>query len=198
MARELIFQLNETQFPFSPTKVDRNKLYGWTEVKAMDSQNAECKSLYMDRSGSIMIPKGGVSYGVLDNAGNWVNKSELLAVNLDGTPAQLIPSSFSAPIVLDKTASVEEFLDHAITSIYVLSGEGNDLINQLSGKIYTFLFNYREDYEGDTAFLIESKGILYVLIGKKLDFEYVGIEQTSLVTEEETEEVSEEIDFSMM
>ena len=114
MARELIFQLNASQFPFSPTKIDRSKLYGWTEIKAMDAKNVECKTFYMDSSGSIMIPKGGVSYGVIDNDGKWVNKSELMAVHLDGSPAELIPSSFSAPIVLDQIvldqiASPEEF-----------------------------------------------------------------------------------------
>jgi hypothetical protein len=198
MARELIFQLNASQFPFSPTKIDRSKLYGWTEVKAMDSRNVECKTFYMDRSGTIMIPKGGISYGIIDNSGKWVNKNELLAVHPDGTPAQIIPSSFSAPIVLDKIATTEEFLDHAIATIYELGGEATDLIKQLDGKIFTFIFNYREDYEGDTAFLLESKGKLYMLIGKKLDFDFIGIEQTSIVTEEEIEETSDEIDFSMM
>jgi len=199
MARELIFQLSGSQFPFSPTKIDRNKLYGWTEMRAMDSNNKECKTFYTDRSGSIMIPKGGVSYGVVDTDGKWVNKTDITAVHLDGTPAQIIPSSFSAPIKLDKVVSIEEFLDHAIATIYELGGEASELIKLMDGKIYSFIFNYRDDYEGDDAFLLESKNKLYVLIGKKLDFEFVGIEQTGIVSEEETEEVtSDEIDFSMM
>jgi hypothetical protein len=198
MARELIFQVNASQFSFSPTKIDRSKIYGWTEIKAMDSKNVECKTFYMDRSGSIMIPKGGVSYGIIDSNGKWVNKNELLAVNPDGTPAQIIPSSFSASIVLDKTVSAEEFLDHAINAAYELSGEPAELIKLMDGKIFTFIYNYRDDYEGDNAFVLEAKDKLYLLVGKKLDFEFVGIEQTSIVSEEEPEELSEEIDFSMM
>jgi hypothetical protein len=198
MARELIFQLGSNQFPFSPTKIDRSKIYGWSEKRAMDANNKECKSFYMDRSGSILIPKGGVSYGIVDKEGKWVNKTDIVAVYNDGTPAQLIPSSFSAPIVLEKTVTLEEFLDHNITSIYDLGGESSELIKLMDGKIYTFQFNWRDDFEGDTAFLLESKNKLYALIGKKLNFEYIGEEQTGFVTEDEMEEVTEEIDFSMM
>jgi hypothetical protein len=100
--------------------------------------------------------------------------------------------------VLDQIATTEEFLDHAITAAYELCGECSDLISQMDEKIYTFTYNYREDYEGDTAFLFGSKNKLYLLVGKKIDFDFVGIEHTSIVSEEETEEVSEEIDFSMM
>jgi hypothetical protein len=198
MARELIFQLNSGQFPLSPTKIDRSKLYGWTEIKAMDSQNAECKTFYMDNSGTIMIPKGGVCYGIIDDNGKWVNKCDLQAVYNDGTPAQLIPSSFSNPITLDKKVSMEEYLDHSIDSIYELNGEISELLKLIGKDIYTFTYNYRDDYEGNPAFVMESKGKLYLLVGQKLDFDFIGIEQTGIVSEEETEEISDEIDFSMM
>lgn len=198
MARELTFQLNSSQFPLSPTKIDRSKLYGWTETKAMDAQNVECKTFYMDNSGTIMIPKGGISYGIVDSSGKWVNKTDLQAVYNDGTPAQIISSSFSAPIVLDKKVTIEEFLDHAIDSIYELNGEISELVKLIGKDIYTFTYCYRDDYEGNPAFVMESKGKLYLLVGQRLDFEFIGIEQTGIVSEDETEEVSDDIDFSMM
>jgi hypothetical protein len=200
MAKNIVFNLNGKEYPFSPSKLDRSKIYGWTEILTLDSNNNPCRTFYMDKTGTLLIPKGGFTYGILDNENNWVNKSDLLPVDEDGKPAPLVPSSFSAPIVLEKSASVEDLLDHSITSVYELTGESSEFIKFISdGQIYTFIFNWREDYEGDNAFLIESKNRLYILVGKKLNFEYIGIEKTGFVSEEEEEkEESDDIDFSMM
>jgi hypothetical protein len=200
MAKNLTFNLQGKEYPFSTAKLDRSKLYGWTEVLALDKEGKSCKTLYMDRTGTLLIPKGGFTYGILDAGNNWVDKSELQAVDMDGNPAPLVPSSFAAPVMLEKTATVEEVLDHAITSVYELNGESGELLKSVaSGIIYTFIFNWKEDYEGDDAFLIESKNKLYVLVGKKLEFGYIGIEEQGFVSDDEEEkEETDEIDFSMM
>jgi hypothetical protein len=200
MAKNLTFNLQGKEYSFTTVKLDRSKLYGWTEVIALDKNDKSCKTIYMDRTGTLLIPKGGLTYGILDAGLNWVEKSELQAIDMEGNPAPLVPSSFSAPVMLEKTATVEELLDHAITSVYELNGEIDELARIVAtGNIYTFIFNWKEDYEGDDAFLIESKNRLYVLVGKKLNFEYIGIEKQGFVSDEEEEkEESDEIDFSMM
>jgi hypothetical protein len=200
MAKNLTFNLKGNEYSFTTTKLDRSKIYGWTEIRALDKENNLCKTLYMDRTGTLLIPKGGFTYGILDASNNWVNKSDLQAVDAEGNPAPLVPSSFASPIILEKTVTVEEVLDHAITSVYELGGEAPDLVKLVAdGPIYTFIFNWKEDYEGDDAYLIESKNRLFVLVGKKLDFEYIGIEEQGFISDEDEEkEESDEIDFSMM
>lgn len=202
MAKNLTFVLNNKEYPVSPTKLDRSKIYGWSEIKALDKENKQCKTLYMDKTGTLLVPKGGYTYGILDQDNNWVNKSDLTAVDLEGNPATIVPSSFSSPIILEKTANVEELLEHSITSVYELNSETDDLAKLIGeNSIYTFVFNWKDDYEGDNAFLIESKSKLYLLVGKKLNFEYIGIEEQSYISNEDGEdekEESDEIDFSMM
>jgi hypothetical protein len=204
MARELVFQTNRA-YPFSITKLDRTKLYGWKDVVAFDNDGNECVRVDVDASGSFIIPKGGKALGVLDDGGNWVDRKDLKAVYKDGSPAMPIPSSFDQPIELKKKVSVEEFLSHSITYVYILqSGEVvTELIEQIknSDEIYTFPFNYRAGYDSSAAFLLESDDSLFMLVGYTSKFEFIGLEEVTNFNAEEDEfeeEFEDDIDFSMM
>ncbi|MCP4110223.1 MAG: hypothetical protein GY749_32660 [Desulfobacteraceae bacterium] len=203
MAKQLIFQTDK-EYPFSITKLDRKKLYGWKDQVAFDSSKQECVKADIDASGSFIIPKGGRAFGTLDNDGNWVDKKGLSAVYKDGKPAVLIPSSFDKPVELEKTVPVEEFLDYNIESVYILEpGEGGEEMVELvknSDEVYTFPFNYHPGYEASPAFIIENKGNLFVLIGYLAQFEYIGLEEIAEITAEEDEEeiFEDDLDFSMM
>lgn len=202
MAKQLVFQTDKSH-PFSITKLDRKKLYGWKDIIAYDSEGQECIKADIDASGSFIIPKGGKALGTLDNKGNWVDKKELKAVYKDGgTPAVPIASSFDQPIKLEKRVTVEEFLDHSIESVYLLESEdGKELLKQIkkSDKIFTFTFNYRQAYEGSPAFIIESKGKLFMLVGYLCRFDFITLEDMGEISAEEDEdEFEEDIDFSMM
>jgi hypothetical protein len=158
----------------------------------------------MDESGTLIIPKGGVALGIVSN-GFWVQRSELKAVYEDGTPVELLPSSYSVPIELSKKASIEEFLDYSIKSFYQLDGASDELIDFIGNDIYSFTYCYRDSYEGKTAFLLtagdENAGKnLFMMIGVQNEFEMLSLVQTSVIEEEpeiEEEEEDTEIDFSM-
>ena len=202
MAKQLIFH-TDREYPFSITKLDRKKLYGWKDTEAYDSNGEVCVKADIDSSGSFIIPRGGRALGVLDKDGNWVEKKKLKAVYKDGSPATRFPSSFDQPIQLEKTVSIEEFLDHSIESVYILEpGEdGEELLTQVkkTDGIFTFSFNYHPGYEASHAFLIEDKGNLFVLIGYLSQFEFIRFEQIAEISmEEEDEDFEDDIDFSMM
>lgn len=202
MAKQLVFKLDR-DYPVSINKIDRKRLYGWKDIVAFDSNGEECIRADIDESGSFIIPKGGRALGTLDSKGNWVDKKNLTAVFPDGTPAPFFQSSFDAPIVLEKTVSIDEFLDHSIDTVYMLEcGEvADNLIHQLkqTDRIYTFLFNYYAGYDPSHAFLIESKGNLFILAGYPCSFEFIGLDQPADAdATEEEEEVSDELDFGMM
>ncbi|MDR0725135.1 MAG: hypothetical protein LBF59_03890 [Prevotellaceae bacterium] len=204
MARELTFLVNGKEYTSSPTKIDRKKLYGWTENIALDDEGNECKLVSMDESGTLIIPKGGVGLGIISN-GFWVQRSELKAVYEDGTPVELLPSSYSVPVELSKKASMEEFLDYSVQSFYQLDGASDELIAFIGSDIYSFTYCYRDSYEGKTAFLLtagdENTGKnLFMMIGVRNEFEMLNLVQTSVIEEEpeiEEEEEDTEIDFSM-
>ena len=204
MAKPLVFHANGQEFAFDITKLDRRKLYGWKDITAFDDSDNECLRMELDETGSFIIPPGGKGLGVLDREGNWVDKNQLVALLTDGSPAPLIPSSFDAPVELNRMVTIEEFLDYNIENVYAMTpvnvgGGLADLVREAEG-IYSFEFNYRADYEGSSAFLVESKDKLYMLVGSKTAFEYVGLEQTAEVNLEEEKEDSgdDELDFSMM
>ena len=150
----------------------------------------------------MLIPKGGTGLGVVDNKGNWVDKSQMMYVNEEGNPADLVPSSFDEEIELNSSVSIEFLLEHNITSIYSLQGEENhpDFVEAVAkhNQIFSFIFNYRADYEGDPAFLIENEGELFVLVGKKIECEYIGLEGAGTIDEVNEDEMEDELDFSMM
>lgn len=205
MAKALVFRFNNNEYPFSPVKIERKKLYGWTETIALDDEGNECKLVSMDESGTVIIPKGSMGLGVLNNNFEWVDKSEIIAVDEGGNELEPFPSSFSEPIELKDKVNPEELLNHSINSVYQLDEDGlcDDLKKEISdGEIFSFNFNYREGYEPKPAFLVESENKLFMLVGSPVEFSYIGLEEQGYIDEleAEDEELSDElgIDFSMM
>jgi hypothetical protein len=200
-----MFKAGSQEYAASPTLIDRKKLYGWTENLALDEQGNECKLVTMDESGTLIIPKGGMGLGVLSPEGSWVQRSSLKAVNIDdGTPVDLLPSSFSVTVDLTEKVSVEEFLDHSISSFYQLDNIDPALIDWIGADIYRFDYCYRESYVGKPAFLLvaedaEKNKKLFMMIGIHTEIEMLSITQSAIIEEdaEQEEENDGEIDFSM-
>ena len=203
MAKELQFTLNDKLFSLEALKLERKKLYGWTDKVAVNAKDEPCKTVSLMEEEGVLLPKGSSGLGSIDEKGIWVDKSELIAYDENGKEAPLVPSSFDEPIVLDTKITEEELLEHNITSVYSLQGEElyPDFIEFMKNKdgIYTFEFNYRADYEGDPAFLVENGGELFVMVGKKTSYEFVGLEEAVILDEdEENSDELDEFDFGMM
>jgi len=203
MAKSLTFTISGKSFEASPVKIERKKLYGSVEVAALDDEGGECSAVSVDEGGALVIPKGGTGLGVLDGKGRWVERASIKTVFAEtGKPAPLVPSSYDAPIVLDKQVSAEEFLDYEITAFYQLDGAAADFVKALGGGIYYFVYNLRADYEGSPAFVLAQDGVAYMFTGNKTDFQYLSLEQAGVVEDEGEEEIaddeSDELDFSFM
>ena len=203
MARTLSFSINDAEYRASPTKIDRKKLYGWTEILALDDNGNECKMVSTDESGTFIIPKGGTGLGILSQDGKWVNRSQLQAVNENGEPAELVASSFNVTIRLEQKVTPEEYLNHSITAAYQMDEADVALIEAIGDDIYTFSYSYRDSYSGSPAFLLtaddpEMGKRLFLMIGELNSFEMLKIEEAGIIEEAEEEtEADEELDFSM-
>jgi hypothetical protein len=199
MAKNLTFTLDGTDYAAAPIKIERKKLYGWSEVIALDGEGGECSLVGVDETGSFIIPKGGTGIGILTPDGRWVDRSSLKAVDGEGRDVPLIPSSFDAPIVLNRTASAETVLDYVVTTLYQLDG-GSELAAAIKDAIYAFSYNPRTDYEGSDALLLAQEGEAFMLLGHDPGFAFIGLEQAETIdegAEDEGEAEDADIDFSM-
>ena len=204
MGKELIFSIGGTDFSVEVAKLDRKQLYGSRDKIALDDDGVECSLVSMSQCGTIIIPKGGTGLGCLSADGKWIERSQLKTVTLDGEPAKLNPSSYNGVISLANKATPETLLDCSISALYRLD-DTNGLMAAIGNDIYEFAYCYRDSYELTAAFLIVSeqngnKG-LFMLIGTKNEYPFIGYDEISVIdensTEDEDEEGDDSIDFSM-
>ena len=197
MAKELIFKLFDTWFAATPVKLERKKVYGWTETAAADKDGEACVSAYLSPDDSLVIPSGGLKQATVDSNGRWIDKSELIAFSEDGeNRLPVLPSSFDVPIELNTKATIEEFLDNDWESVYQLVN--SDLAAAVNDDIYKFEFSYRGGTNHNDAYLLNTPGGLFLFAGDKQEFPLVSLaEETAIDDNEEPEEEIDELDFSM-
>lgn len=199
MARQLTFRIKRKEYTVIPVKIDRKKLYGWTEIIALDEQGRTCNLVSTDDTGTLIIPKGGTALGMLSSDGKWVERTQLQTVRQDGSEAEIIPSSFSVVISLKQKVTDEEFLDYSITDFYQLDNVPDNLLKAIGDDIYTFDYTYLDSYETTPAFLMVADATLFMLLGYKNRFDMLCLGECSVVDDDDDyiEVTDDDIDFSM-
>ena len=199
MGRKVSFKIQGDLLESEIVKVDRTKIYGSSEKIVLDTNKEECvlSDLY---EGSIILPKGSVGQVLIDDSGNSVSRSELIGFNLQGEKVEKVPSIFS--IENDcKKVEIDDFISSSIKSIYQLNIDENQIESWkkyfLNDEVYLFEFNYREDYEGDDAFLISNEEGFFISVGKKNEFEFLELSNVSVEDTNEDIEIEDDLDFSM-
>ena len=199
MAKQAEFIINGSSVMAELKKVDRKKIYGWSTVEVFDENGSKCK-LASISEGVHILPSGSSSLLKFNDKGETVSSSELVGFNLEGEKVEKVPSIYDGKINL-KEAEIDDYLSLVVKTVYQLNMEDDTaMLSALKDdKLYSFIFNYREDYEGDDAFLISNGETVFAVSGKVAELEYVGLidnEKELVVTEEESTE-EEELDFAM-
>ena len=204
MPKPLVFQMGDRDLAFTMSKVDRSKLYGYKEVKALADDDSECDLATLAGDGCTVIGKGGTGLGWMDADGNWADKSMLTPVDSNGEEIEPVPSSFAAPIKLFETATAEEYLQHNIRLVYSMEtkDEHQDLLDELKrGTIFQFPYSYRGGLEADAGFLLlsDSDEIMFV-VGTKTNIEFIGIQTQAAAAapEDEVEMDVDDMSFDMI
>jgi len=199
MARTLTVSIGGAEYAVEPVKIDRRALYGWSEVHAFDDAGRECTLVSTDSTGTVVIPKDGIAIALMSR-GRWVERSDLVAVRPDGSPAALVASSYNRVNDLARKATDEEFLDCTITGFYHLQGADPALVAAVGGDIYRFDYCYLDSYETQPAFLMAApvggQAELFLFVGVANDLEYIGLDE--LVPADDETPVEDDIDFGMM
>lgn len=205
MAKPLVFQLGDRELSLAMSKVDRSKLYGFKEIQALNEQDEVCDLATLAGDGCTLIGKGGTGLGWVDADGSWCDKSKLTPVDKDGQEIEPVPSSFSVPIKLFDTATVDEYLEHNIRLVYAMEvneGEADDLLAELKrGTIFRFPYSFRGGLEADTGFLLTNEtGDVMMAVGTPTQVEFVGMAAPAATVDEDEDsgDGSDLMDFDMI
>jgi len=197
MARKAEFSFNGKSFFAELQKVDRKKLYGWSDIEVNDSSGSPCKLAGL-AEGRIVLPSGSTSLLTLDGHGEEIDKSKLVGFDKEGKEVSLVPSIYDEKVLL-RESNIDEYLLLAVKSVYQISSE--ESIEIFAGeKIFYFVFNYRADFEGDDAFLIKQDDYIFAVTGKIVETEFVGLsesEEEVVTSEDVTEDDGDDLDFAM-
>ena len=199
MGRPIKFNLSGVSLEAEITKVDRSKLYGTSARVVYDENGEEC-SLSNLYQGSAILPKGSISQTLLDSKGNYVSRSDLIGFNNLNQKVEKVSSIYSGENNCKKV-TIDEFISANVKSIYQLNIENNNLENWkkcfLNDEIYCFVFNYREDYEGDDAYILSNGNNFFIIVGKQNSYEYLELNTISIDVEDEDSTQDDDLDFSM-
>lgn len=197
MAKELRFSLSGAEYASAPVKLERKKIYGWTDLVATDKQGEVCDTAYLMADQALLIPSGGYKQGTVDQDGLWVEKGNLTAYDKEGNIMPEYPSSFDNVIELKQKASAEEFLDNDWESVYQLVNA--ELAKAVGNDIYKFDFSYRGGTNHNDGYLINTPGGLFLLAGDQQEFPFITFADQGVIdeAEEEVEEEIDDLDFSM-
>ena len=199
MGRKVSFKIEGSLLESEIVKVDRTKLYGTSEKIVYDTNKEKCvlSDLY---EGSIILPRGSVGQVLIDENGNSVSRSELVGFNLQGEKVEKVPSIFSIENNCKKV-EIDDFISSSIKSIYQLVIDEDQIESWkkyfTNDEVYLFEFNYREDYEGDDAFLISNEDGFFISVGKSNEFEFLELSNVSVEDTDEDIEIEDDLDFSM-
>jgi len=199
MGRPIKFNLSGISLEAEITKVDRSKLYGTSTRVVYDENGEEC-SLSDLYQGSAILPKGSISQTLLDSKGNYVSRSDLIGFNNLNQKVEKVSSIYSGENNCKKV-TIDEFISANVKSIYQLNIENGNLENWkkcfLNDEIYCFIFNYREDYEGDDAYILYNGSNFFIIVGKQNSYEYLKLNTISIDVEDEDSTQDDDLDFSM-
>ena len=205
MARILSISLDGFDYSVSLTKVEREKLYGAVKTEAVDENDKPCSLQLLAADGKTFIGVGGTANAVLSEDGDWVERTNLIAINANSEEIQPVASSFSGANVLEE-ATAEEYLSHLVKSVYLLeplidSTSGDEMPTKyLTDRIYKFPFSYRGGLEYDTAFIVTNDDGTFMIVGTRADLEFVKLSQMAVLAAEiDEQELSEdELDFDLL
>ena len=203
MGKAIQFNTGKLKFAASLTKVDRDKVYGFIEVKVNDDKGNPCTMGSLLDDGKTIVLNGATANKTVDASFNELDKKELKVVYQDGKDAVLVPSSYEGEVILTET-SLDDLFNLEVTSVYQLDFE-DDLQKKsvsdflASGKVARFLFNYRADYEGADAILIANANGIFALTGRIIDFPFLKNELEPISETLVEQPIEEEgMDFGML
>jgi hypothetical protein len=198
MAKPIVLSWNGVQSSFGLEKLDRSKLYGKRQRQVLDPEGRRCERAELTRDGALLVRSGMTAQAYFDDDGRWIPNRDLVGLDTEDQPVALAPSTLGVEQPLEGPVSADELLDLSTRSVYVLTPESLDpeLRRQLlAGEIFRFPFNYRTDYNTETAFLVGNDSGFFALVGNPAPAAWCELQ--SVATETFEDDSDDELDFEM-
>lgn len=201
MAKSIIVSLAGASSSFALEKLDRSKLYGRRERRHLDPTGERCEKAELTRDGALLVRAGMTAQGYFDDDGTWIPSRELVGLDRGGAPLSPAPSTLGVSQELRGPLSPEEVLDVAVRAVYRLEPEQIDaaLAESLrAGDAFGFTFNYRADFQAETAILVANEHGMFALVGQPTTPSWSSLTTTIAPTfVVDDEEAEGDLDFEM-
>src|SRR5688500_16308231 len=112
MPKPLVLKFADAEIPCQLSRVERSDLYGCVESEALDEKGRKCTLAPLAVDGKSVIVSGGTALVTLAPDGNWLDKKSCTPTDNQGNRITPVPSSYSAPVPLVKTATNVEDTIH--------------------------------------------------------------------------------------
>lgn len=199
MAKSIVVSFAGTVSSFGLDKLDRAKLYGRRERRPLDPEGRRCERAELTRDGALLVRSGMTAQGYFDDAGTWIPNRDLVGLDRDGAPLPQQPSTLGVAQALEGPVPPEAVLDLAVRTVYVLDPEQLDpaLAEALrGGAAFRFAFNYRADYQAETAVLVANETGYFALVGRPIAPAWASLELVAAPSFDGTDD-DDELDFEM-
>jgi hypothetical protein len=102
MAKPIVVSWSGTESSFDHTKVDRKRLYGERRRIPLDKDEQQCSRAALTTDGQYLLRAGMTGQGYFDEAGRWIPKSELVGLDKEGSPVELVPATLGVAQSVEK------------------------------------------------------------------------------------------------
>lgn len=201
MAKSIAVGFAGESSSFTYERLDRERLYGRKERQVIDADGRRCSSAWLSSDGAALVPSGGLALLYVDESFGTVERSSLQAVDDQGAELALLPSTLGSEQPLEGPVPPARLLDHVIHTVYVLTAEtiGSALSAALKdGRIFCSPFNARDDYQRQMLFLVANEHGIFGLVGSAPGFAMIRREAVPVAAAADGDELSDDLDFSMM
>ena len=200
MAKPIVVSLNGQESRFDHKKLSRRKLYGYRRRQAVDGTGETCAKANLTEDGRYLLRSGMTAQGYFTAAGRWVPNKELVGLDDNGAVVDKVESTLGTSQPLEEVKP-QVLLDLRMSSVYTLAEQDVDpgLKAALEGgSIFRFAFNYRGDYEAETAFLVANKAGTFAVVGDVTSPEWIEpVAVQTVATEDEEDPFEDDLDFEM-
>jgi hypothetical protein len=199
MARNIVVTLDGEESSFDFKAIDRAAIYGKRRRVALDRDGEACTRASLTEDGSVLIKSGMTGQAYFDEAGQAFKLADLVAYDADGKALTKVGSTLGVSQQLTGPVNPSELLDTRVGTVYLLTSEvlAPGLESQLkAGDVFSFPFNYRDDYSAERAFLLANDNGMFALVGVPVEHEWASLEILAELPAAD-DESDDDLDFEM-